>query len=84
MTGFQPTGKRILVERAKNDTERKGILLLESDKKKNEGFVKAIGKDVKEIAIGDYIIYNPYSCTEYEEDKLIMSEDDVFCIRVSK
>lgn len=79
---IQPTGKRILVERAKPETQSKGILLLESDKKKNEGVVKAVGKDVKEINVGDYVIYNPYAGTEYEEDKLIMSEEDVFCIVV--
>ena len=79
---IQPTGKRILVERAKPNTQSKGILLIESDKKKNEGVIKAVGKDVAELNIGDYVIYNPYAGTEYEEDMIIMSEDDVFCVMV--
>ena len=80
MENIRPTGKRVLIERDKPQKEKKGILLLHEETVKNRGTVKAVGKDVKEIAPGDRVIFNPYSGMEFEEDHLLIPEDDIYSV----
>lgn len=76
---IRPLGKRVLVEKAKPETEKKGILLLNAESKKNEGIVVAIGEDVTQVKVGDEVIYPLYIGTTFE-DLVIMSENDILCI----
>ena len=41
--------------------------------------VLAVGKDVKDIEVGDTVIYKKFSTTKFN-DVLIISEEDVLCI----
>ena len=90
MGNLKPLGNRILVKRNEFKTSKGGILLPESAQEKpRQGKVVAVGPgktDEKgkvhgmEIKIGDEVLFSSYSGTEYKEDFLILSEDDVLAI----
>ena len=79
---LKPLFDRIIVER-KNAEEKTsgGIILPDTAKEKPvEGVVLAIGKDVKDLSVGDKILFTKFGGTEVKlEDKvyLIMKEVDV-------
>lgn len=58
-----------------------GIYIPESaTEKSNEAIVKAIGKDIQSIKVGDRIIYKSYSSNDYKkgsESFIFVKEEDV-------
>lgn len=44
------------------------------------GVVIAIGTDVNEVKIGQYVAFGKYSGQEFEKDSILIHEDDVLCI----
>ncbi|MGD8373797.1 MAG: co-chaperone GroES [Candidatus Woesebacteria bacterium] len=81
-TPIKPLADRIVAvkQEAKNKTAS-GLFLPDSAKEKSAiAEVKAVGADVKEVKIGDKIIYKEYSTTEVKIDGteyLLVREEDV-------
>jgi chaperonin GroES len=80
--GFQPLGDRVFVTYTE-EMERTsgGIYVPESAKEKPQrGSVQAIGKDVKNVKVGDQILFDKYSGSKLkidDEDCLILKEEDI-------
>jgi len=86
--GFQPLGDRVFIT-YKEEMERTagGIYVPETAKEKPQrGLVQAVGKDVKNLKVGDQVLFDKYSGTKLrveDEDCLIMKEEDVLGIFAS-
>lgn len=83
---FKPLGERVLVERLEEDTKTaSGIIIPDNAKEKPlEGIVQAIGNEVKEVKVGDKVVFGKYSGTEVKIDGkeyLILKLEDVLGIR---
>lgn len=92
MANIKPLGKRVLIQRAKAQSTKGGILLPDSAQEKpKEGIVKAVGPgELNEsgqlepltVKIGDRVLFGAYAGTEVknsegDEDYLIISENDI-------
>lgn len=79
---LQPLADRVVAvkEEVKSKTAS-GLYLPESAKEKSSvAIVKAVGKEVKDVKVGDKIVYKEYSTTELKVDGteyLIVREEDV-------
>lgn len=84
-----PLGDRVVAtrEEASNKTAS-GLYLPDSAKEKaTSAVVAAVGKDVKQVKVGDRIIYKEYSTTELKVDGteyLIVKEEDILGVLGSK
>lgn len=81
-TPIKPLADRVVAVREAVKTQTaSGIYLPETSKEKPVlAEVKAVGPDVKEVKIGDKIVYKEYSTTELKIDGteyLIVREEDV-------
>jgi chaperonin GroES len=81
----KPLRDYVLAQPAEAQTKTKsGIILPDSAAEKSEeAVVKAIGKDVKEVKVGDHITYKSYSTTEKKvgNDKYILvKEEDIVAV----
>ncbi len=81
-TPIKPLGDRVVAVREEAKTQTaSGIYLPDSSKEKPViAQVKAVGSDVKHVAVGDKIVYKEYSTTELKVDGvdyLIVREEDV-------
>lgn len=92
-TKIKPLGDRVVVQRAKAQTSKGGILLPDSAQEKpREGRIIAAGPgklnesgqlEPISVAIGDRILFGAYAGTEFkdnDEDYLILSEADILGI----
>lgn len=63
---FKPLGERVLVERLEEDTKTaSGIIIPDNAKEKPlEGKILAIGSEVKDVKVGDRVVFGKYSGTE--------------------
>lgn len=92
---IKPLGNRVLVQRAKAQTTKGGILLPDTAQEKpKEGIVVAVGPgktdesgktEPMELKVGDRVLFSSYSGTEVknlaeEEEYLVMSQDDILGI----
>lgn len=92
---INPLGNRILVQRAKNQTSKGGILLPDSAQEKpKEGVVLAVGRgkvnekgqiEPMTVQVGDKILFGSYAGMEVknpekEGEFLILTEDEVLGI----
>src|SRR5690349_6765803 len=92
MTKIKPLGKRVLVQRAKAQTTKGGILLPDSAQEKpKEGTIIAAGpgemdengnRKTMNVKAGDRVLFSSYAGTEVknlegDEEFLILSEDDI-------
>ncbi len=79
---IQPLGDNVVAvaEEATNKTAS-GLYLPESAKEKPQtAKIQAVGKSVKELKVGDKIIYKSYSTTDVKvgnTDYIIVKEEDV-------
>jgi chaperonin GroES len=86
--GFQPLGDRVFVTYTE-EMERTagGIYVPETAKEKPQrGSVQAVGKDVKNLKVGDQVLFDKYSGSKLrieDEDCLILKEEDVLGIFTS-
>ncbi|OYX41511.1 molecular chaperone GroES [Candidatus Saccharibacteria bacterium 32-49-12] len=81
-TPIQPLADRVVAVREEAKTQTaSGIYLPDNAKEKPVlAEVKAVGKDVENVKIGDKIIYKEYSTTELKIDGteyLIVKEEDI-------
>jgi chaperonin GroES len=83
--GFQPLGDRVFISYTE-EMERTagGIYVPDSAKEKPQrGTVQAVGKDVKNLKVGDQVLFDKYSGSKLkidDEDCLIIKEEDVLGI----
>ncbi len=86
----KPCGNHVLVEREDAQTTKGGILLPESAQKKpRQGVVLAVGPGVMnakghlepiDVRVGDRVLFSSYGGTEYQDDYLIVSADDILAV----
>ena len=82
---LQPLADRIVAKEVEAPTKTAGgILLPEAAKDKTQmGEVLAIGTDVKEVKVGDKIIYSEYGPNRIKADGqelLLVKEEDVLAV----
>ncbi len=88
MNHFQPLADRTIIKRdAPDDTSEGGILIPDGAKEKLQtGIVMAIGPEVKDVSVGDRIIFQAYGFTPIEVDKqemLVICEEEIM-IRIKQ
>jgi chaperonin GroES len=85
---LEPLGKRLVVKRDPTVTEINGFIVPEqAQEKEQSGTVLAIGKEVKDIRIGERVIFGKFDGqdlkAEYaEEDCIIINEEQIKAIYV--
>ena len=67
---IQPLADRLVIEQVEaEEVSAAGIILPDSAKEKpSEGKVLAVGRDVKEVKVGDVVLYAKYGPTEVKVD----------------
>ncbi len=79
---IKPLADRVVATREQAQTKTaSGLFLPDAAKEKSVAAkVVAVGKDVKEVKVGDTIVYKEYSTTELKKDGveyLIVKEEDI-------
>ena len=82
---IRPLGDKILVQRVEAEEKTAGgIVLPDAAKEKPQrGEVKAVGKDVEDVKVGDVILFDRYSGSKIKldgEEHLIIKEEDILGI----
>ncbi len=82
---LQPLADRVVAKRLEAETKTaSGLYLPESAKEKPQmGEVLAVGKEVKEIKVGDQIVYKQYGPDEIKidgQELLLLKEEDVLAV----
>lgn len=87
---LKPLGNRILVLRSEAKTSKGGIILPDSAQEKpRQGKVVAVGPGKTDdhgrthpmdVKIGETVLFSSYSGTEYQDDYLILSEEDLLAV----
>lgn len=80
-----PLGNRVLIEVIDiKEKTHSGLLIPDSAKEKpQEGVVKAVGKDVKRVGIGNRILFGKFTGFDLklqDTEYLILNEDDILAI----
>ncbi len=80
--GFQPLGDRIFVTYTEElEKTAGGIYVPDTAREKPQrGTVQATGKDVRDLKVGDQVLFDKYSGTKLrieDEDCLILKEEDI-------
>ncbi len=87
--GFQPLGDRVFITYTEElEKTSGGIYVPDTAREKPQrGTVQATGKDVKNLKVGDQVLFDKYSGTKLridDEECLILKEEDVLGLFVSK
>ena len=82
---FQPLGKRVLVKRVEEaTTTASGIIIPDNaTEKPSNGEVVAVSKEVKELTVGDKVLFGKFAGNEVSlgADKfLVLETEDIFGI----
>jgi chaperonin GroES len=82
---LQPLGDRLVAKPLEaQEKTTSGFYVPDTAKEKPQiGEVVAIGKDVKEIKVGDQIVYSQYKPDNFKVDSqemLVMKEEDVLAV----
>lgn len=91
---IKPLGNRVLIQRAKAQTTKGGILLPDAAQEKpKEGIILAVGPGKVEedgtltslsVKIGDRVLFSSYAGTEVknasDEELLLLAEDEILGI----
>ena len=82
---LQPLADRIVARAIEAESKTaSGILLPDSAKEKPQSAeVLAVGKEVKEVKVGDQILYSKYSPTEVKVEGvevMLLKEEDVLAV----
>lgn len=83
MSTLKPLADRIIVQRFDAETKSRGGLIIPDSvqEKPQRGKVVAIGMQVKELKVGDVVLFKKYSGSEADA-ALIMKEEDVMAVVV--
>jgi chaperonin GroES len=84
---LQPLADRIVARPVEAETKTaSGILLPDQAKEKTQtATVLAVGKDVKEVKVGDVIVHTEYGPNRFKQDKeelVIVKEEDILAVVV--
>jgi chaperonin GroES len=83
---IRPLGERVLIKQTKQEeTTKSGIVLPDTASKEKPiiGEVTAVGEAIKEIKIGDKVIYEKYAGTEVKDNDevyLLLEEKNVLAV----
>ena len=83
---IKPLGERVLIKQTKQEeTTKSGIVLPDTASKERPiiGEVAAVGADIKDIKVGDKVIYEKYAGTEVKvdgEEYTILRQSDILAI----
>ena len=82
---FKPLKDRVFVSYAEEEERTKGgIYVPDTDKEKpQKGKVEAVGSEVKEVKVGDAVLFDKYSGSKVkidEKEHLIIKEEDILGI----
>lgn len=87
---LRPLGNRVLVKQSVAAQTKGGILLPDTAKEKpRQGEVVAVGPGKTDekgrchplnLKVGDKVLFSTYSGTEYKDEYLILSEDDLLAV----
>lgn len=82
---LQPLADRIVARPVEAETKTaSGILLPDQAKEKTQvAAVLAVGKDVKEVKVGDQIVHSEYGPNRFKqgsEELIIVKEEDVLAV----
>lgn len=84
-------GKRVLVKPAEAESKSPGGIIIPdaAQEKIAEGVVIDVGHEVKDIQPNDIVFYGKYAGTTIKESSnspefLVMSEDEIFGIKIAK
>ncbi len=82
---LQPLADRVVAKAVEAETKTSsGFYLTDSAKEKPQmGEVLAVGKEVKEVLVGDKIIYTKYGPNEIKvdgQDMLLLKEEDILAV----
>lgn len=85
MTTIKPLARRVLIEPLKPvEKTSSGLFIPDAAQQTpQEANVISIGPDVKELAIGDRVIYSNYAGTKLDYDGhsyIVVEEIDVICV----
>ena len=85
--GFQPLGDRVFITYTEElEKTSGGIYVPDTAREKPQrGTVQAAGKDVKNLKVGDQVLFDKYSGTKLridDEDCLILKEEDILGVFV--
>ncbi len=77
-----PLNNNVLMKEEERQTKTtSGIIIsTQSEAEKNQGRVIEIGKDVKDVVIGDVVVFESYKATDFEfsnERYMIVEEKDI-------
>ena len=84
---LKPLQDRIVVSYAEAQEKTAGGLYVPdaAKEKPQEGTVEAVGSEVKEIKVGDVVLFDKYGgsrITVGDDDKLIIKEEDILAVVV--
>lgn len=84
-TSIKPLADRLVAVREEAETKTASGLYLPGAAKEKPVIAKvtAVGKDVKEVKVGDRVVYKEYAPTELKADGqefLVLKEEDVLAI----
>lgn len=83
MDKVRPAGMKVLVKMKKACDKVKGILLpSESQPKRNEATIIAIGPEVIDFRCGDVVMFNHYAAIKLREDDpdhYILEDKEIYC-----
>ena len=82
---LRPLQDRVIIERVESQSKTAGGFIIPdtAQQKAHEGSVLAIGKDVKDVAVGDKILLNKWAGAEIKhegKELLIVKESDIIAI----
>lgn len=82
MTGLQPLGDYVVAQADEAETKTKsGIYLPQgAAEKPKTAKIIAVGKDTKQVKVGDRIVYKGYSTTEVKvgsDEYILVKEEDI-------
>ena len=83
---IKPLGERVLIKQTEQEEVTKSGIVLPGTASKEKpiiGEVLAVGSKIEEVKVGDKVIFEKYSGTEFkdgEESYLILEKDNVLAI----
>ncbi len=85
LTTLKPLQDRVIIERVEAESKTAGGIIIADTMKKKlpEGIILAIGKDVKDVSVGDKVLLAQWSGAEVkfeDKDLLVIKESDILAI----
>jgi chaperonin GroES len=84
---IRPLRNRVVIQREASEDKSAGGLILPhvAREVRNTGRAIAVGPEVRDVRVGDFVLFGRYSAqteTHEEERIIVMSEDDIMAVGV--